>query len=348
MEQPQCRDHNISLGARVNSTDVSKIKRGRDVSTIKGLIDEYIESYAKPQKTSWHSDLRMLNKDVLPKWKYLATAHVTPRDVTKLMHRLIAQGSGTSVNKILNLLQSVFAFAVSQGLIDTDPCAGLSAPIETSSKDRVFNKDEVKKFWHGLKNAKMPEGMKLSLKLILLTGQRNGEVIGSKWEEFDLREKWWTIPPTRTKNKKKHRVYLTKMTLDVLQEAKKIGAGSDWVFPSSKEKPISSREVSRAIKNNCENKSKGQSKQKQPYGDAFNIGLFTPNDLRRTTANLMAKAGMDASRIANVLNQSTATLENVNVNDSQKRQSLIVWERQLQTLLFSWVKPRSASASTNK
>jgi integrase len=53
----------------------------------------------------------------------------------------------------------------------------------------------------------MSERMKSLLKLLLLTGQRNGEVAGAKWEEFDLREKWWTIPGTRTKNKKRHQVF---------------------------------------------------------------------------------------------------------------------------------------------
>jgi len=32
-------------------------KQARDISLIKGLIDQYIESYLKPKKVSWHEDL---------------------------------------------------------------------------------------------------------------------------------------------------------------------------------------------------------------------------------------------------------------------------------------------------
>jgi integrase len=327
----------------VSFTDAAMKTGGRDVSTIKGLIDEYIEAYAKPKKMSWHTDLRMLNKEVLPKWKYLPTANVTERDVTKLLHRLVAQGSGASVNKILKVLQSLFAFAVSRGIINTHPCLALGAPNAEASKDRVLNKNEIKLVWSGLDKAKMPEGMKLSLKLLLLTGQRNGEVAGAKWVEFDLREKWWTIPSARTKNKKSHRVYLTNMSLDILKEAKKICADSSWVFPTTKEKPLAPRDISRAIKNNCEDKSKGHSKHKPPYGDIFKIGPFTPNDLRRTTASQMAESGLDASRIAKVLNQTTANSDKASTNDSQKRHALIIWERKLQAILFSWVRPSTAT-----
>ena len=89
----------------------SKKNKVRDTSKFKGLIDEYIETYAKPKKMSWHEDLRILNKDVLPKWKYLPTFNITKQDVTKLLNRI--GKSGGVPNKIFKVLQSMFAFAVS-------------------------------------------------------------------------------------------------------------------------------------------------------------------------------------------------------------------------------------------
>ena len=116
--------------------DISTKKQARDTSTIKGLIDEYIESYAKPKKISWHEDLRVLNKDVLSKWKYLPTADITKKDVTKLLFRVGA--SGGVANKTLKVLQSMFSFAVSRRILKLSPCADMEIQNKDSPKVRVF------------------------------------------------------------------------------------------------------------------------------------------------------------------------------------------------------------------
>ena len=304
--------------------ETSTKKQARDTSNIKGLIDEYIESYAKPKKMSWHEDLRVLNKDVLSKWKYLPTADITKKDVTKLLFRVSA--SGGVANKTLKVLQSMFSFAVSRSILKLSPCADMEIQNKDSPKVRVFKSGEIRKIWFGLENAKMSERMKSILKLLLLTGQRNGEVAGAKWEEFNLREKWWTIPGTRTKNKKRHQVFLTPMVIDILGQPKKHG----WVFPSGKDKHIAPRAVSLSIRNNSENKN--QSRQNSAYCDFFRVGQFTPNDLRRTAATLMEEAGVDEKIIDKVLNQSTKS----NTRDPEIRQALQSLEQKLQEILVDW------------
>ena len=300
--------------------------QGRDTSTVKGLIDEYIESYAKPKKMSWHENLRVLNKDVLPKWKYLPTSDITKQDVTKLLDRI--GKSGGAPNKVFKVLQSMFVFAVSESILEANPCLEIAVENEDTPKERIFKPDEIRKIWFGLEKAKMSEAMRSLLKFLLLTGQRNGEVAGAKWEEFNLRSNWWTIPGTRTKNKKSHQVFLTPMAIDVLGQVRRHG----WVFPSGKDKHIAPRAVSLAIRNSSENRAR----QKTAYGDFFKVGQFVPNDLRRTAATLMLGAGVDETHIAKVLNQATTDI----FHDPVIRQALETWEKKLQTILFGWRKPK--------
>ena len=302
----------------------SNKNRGRDTSTVKGLIDEYIETYAKPKKMSWHEDLRMLNKDVLPKWKYLSTFNITKQDVTKLLNRI--GKSGGSPNKVSKVLQSMFAFAVSRSIMETNPCSDIVVFNEDAPKERILKADEIRKIWFGLEKTIMSESMRSVLKFLLVTGQRNGEVAGAKWEEFNIRSKWWTIPGTRTKNKKSHQVFLTPMVIDLLGQVKRHG----WVFPSGKDKHISPRSVSLAIRNNTEKRTQ----QKSTYGDFFKVGQFVPNDLRRTAAALMAEAGVDEAPIAKVMNQAPSD----RTRDPEIRQALEVWEKKLQTILYGWRK----------
>jgi integrase len=310
----------------------SNKNRVRDTSTVKGLIDEYIETYAKPKKMSWHEDLRMLNKDVLPKWKYLPTFNITKQDVTKLLNRI--GKSGGAPNKIFKVLQSMFAFAVSRSIMETNPCLDIEVLNEDAPKERILKADEIRKIWFGLEKTKMSESMRSILRFLLVTGQRNGEVAGAKWEEFNIRSKWWTIPGTRTKNKKSHQVFLTPMVIDLLGQVKRHG----WVFPSGKDKHIAPRSVSLAIRNNTEKRTQ----KKYTYGDFFKVGQFVPNDLRRTAAALMAEAGVDKVPIAKVMNQVPSD----RTRDPEIRQALEVWEKKLETILYGWRKHKPVTNSS--
>ena len=52
--------------------------------------------------------------------------------------------------------------------------------------------------------------------MLLLTGQRRGEVAGARWSEFDLAAKTWTVPPERFKSNSVHVVPLTDDVLALL------------------------------------------------------------------------------------------------------------------------------------
>jgi integrase len=72
-----------------------------------------------------------------------------------------------------------------------------------------------------------------------LTAARSGEVLNARWEEIDLDAKVWTIPPTRTKSAREHRVPLSDPALAVLarMSAAKV---SEFVFPGQRpHRPLS-------------------------------------------------------------------------------------------------------------
>ena len=55
-----------------------------------------------------------------------------------------------------------------------------------------------------------------ALETAILTAARTGEVLGARWEEFDLPAKLWTVPAQRMKGGKEHRVPLSPRVLDIL------------------------------------------------------------------------------------------------------------------------------------
>ena len=49
---------------------------------------------------------------------------------------------------------------------------------------------------------------KVQSELLVLTGQRRGEVAGMRWDELDLDAGVWSLPGSRTKNHRPHTVPL--------------------------------------------------------------------------------------------------------------------------------------------
>jgi integrase len=68
-----------------------------------------------------------------------------------------------------------------------------------------------------------------ALEFAILTAARSGEVLGARWEEFDLAGAIWTVPAGRMKGGREHRVPLSKRALELVK-AMHDGRSGDFVF----------------------------------------------------------------------------------------------------------------------
>ena len=84
----------------------------------------------------------------------------------------------------------------------------------------------------------------------MLTAARSGEVRGARWDEIDLSAGVWTIPATRMKAKREHRVPLCGRAAEILQAARALGDGpSPLVFPSQGGKPSGLTRLPKLLQN---------------------------------------------------------------------------------------------------
>ena len=70
------------------------------------------------------------------------------------------------------------------------------------------------------------------LEFTILTAARTNEAIKAKPEEFDLTGATWTIPASRMKTKREHRVPLSPRTVEIVREMLKLD--QDYVFPAAR------------------------------------------------------------------------------------------------------------------
>jgi integrase len=82
----------------------------------------------------------------------------------------------------------------------------------------------------------------LTLEFVILTACRSGEVLrsirdgvimGARWEEIDRTAKVWTIPASRMKTGREHRVPLVDCALAILDELEKVQRGA-FIFPGQR------------------------------------------------------------------------------------------------------------------
>jgi integrase len=73
----------------------------------------------------------------------------------------------------------------------------------------------------------------LALQFVIFTASRTGEVLGATWDEIDLANKTWAVPPERMKAGEIHRVPLSRSALAILHRMEAVRIG-DFVFAGAK------------------------------------------------------------------------------------------------------------------
>jgi integrase len=77
-----------------------------------------------------------------------------------------------------------------------------------------------------------------ALEFLILTAARTGEVIGARWDEIDMQTKIWTIPASRMKAGREHRVPLAEHSLAVLTHMQSLRQ-NEYVFPGDQRAQLS-------------------------------------------------------------------------------------------------------------
>ena len=141
--------------------------------------------------------------------------------------------------------------------------------------------EEIVTVWRNLED----ESMHRLLKFLLLTGVRLSEALNLDRKEIDATNHWWTIPGSRTKSKRPHRVYLTETASYQLTEKRHPFFNGVLREGKKKQQPLSTQALNHNLKRN----------------DYYGVERFCAHDLRRTIGSGLALLGFTTDHIAAVL-----------------------------------------------
>lgn len=321
-----------------------QLETKRNALTVEKLVDDYIKLHAKKFKRSWEKDAQILNRDIIPLWGKRKAEDVKRKDVVSLLDGIVARNAPIMANNTFAVIRKMFNWALEKGKLESTPCLGLKLPSPRVECDRVFSEKEIGVFWESLERTDLNMSVEIrkALKLVLVTAQRPGEVIGMHTNEIDGH--WWTLPAGRSKNGREHRVYLTDTALDLIGPIKVLDKETKEMKPkgyifktplTKKDKPIGETALPIAVMRNL-NYPVIDEKGKPATENRLGVDPFTPHDLRRTAATFMSQIGCMDEVIDAVLNHKKKGIikaYNKNKYDTEKQAALTEWELKLSCVL---------------
>lgn len=257
--------------------------RQKQAGTVAQAVEQFLARHGKHYRPKpLYEASRRLQLYVVDSWGARKLDSITRADVRAMLAGIEAP---IAANRLHSIVRKFFNWAVENDLIASSPVAGLKKPNPETSRDRVLTDDELKAVWRAADKEGYPFGT--ILQLLILTGQRRGEVACMMWSELDLKSELWTLPRDRVKNKRQHEVPLSHQAVAIINQAPRIG--DCYVFTLSGRIPY------------------GGFKAKLPV----EIAPWTVHDLRRTAASGMARLGISLVVIEKILNHVSGSLAGI-------------------------------------
>ena len=192
------------VDAGLDPLDIKEIDR--KTMTLESLAQDYLESYAKVKKRSWKEDQRILNSYILKgSIRNKKAKDISRKHLKAILDKMVKENGKVIANQTYSVVRKMFNYALEAEIVEYSTCFGLSRPGgKETPKKRYLMEDEIKEFWLSLENKAVPAATRDALEIILLLGQRPGEIC--KMHRNDIKGSWWRIPGSTAKNDEEHTV----------------------------------------------------------------------------------------------------------------------------------------------
>ncbi len=328
----QYPDISLAEARKLALEDRARVQQGVDVAaekqkakreastawTVRQLAEDYLQkSIGRLEESTLKGHRQRLRDYVYPVLGNTPVDEVRPIDLIEIIER--ASKKSLHVAKlVLGIQKAIFAHGIGRHIIDADPALQLRSnsvigprPV---ARTRVMLSEAELKIILPLR-PKMGIPNALMAKILLCTAVRIGELVGARWENVDLEQRIWFIPPTDIKGKKSRArngedvrgfyVPLSEPVVSWFQDLKDLAFESAYVLPiRSRKKAIGDAHMEPVTLNAAFSKFwKTYLTEK--------CQRFTPHDLRSTARSHLGRLGVDLLIAERCLNHSLGGLMDI-------------------------------------
>jgi len=288
------------------------VKDRRDRYTVAALCDAYLREHVQRNRKRADEPRRLMNREVIPAVGQLPAHALTRTEVHEIIQTIVKRGANRVAHMVRNELRAAYEHAVTAGRLPethANPCSKVKAPPQRR-RTRAFTDAELSKFCKWLPIARVSRSVRDAMHLEILTAARQGEIVGMRWADIDLRKREWH--QTQTKNRRSNTVMLSDQAIEILKN--RVELNRDWVFPL----PYGAGHIA----------SKAIGIQQYAAKTELHIPDWTVHDLRRSALTGLARLGCPRvvqDRIANHVDRSMAAIYDRYDYDAEARKWLQDW-----------------------
>lgn len=206
------------------------------------------EAWLENKRPSWTERYSKKTHQLLSNWVYpeinnTPVAQLSSRDILDLLRKMENAGIGETTRKVKGLLEHIFAFAMVEGHINTNPVIGVEKALKSLPRvnhQRHLPAGRMNELLQKIKNDTGNPIVRLGFQLLIYTNVRTMDVRRMEWKDVDLEKKIWSIPAAKMKMQRPHTVLLNKQAISVLKDLKQLTGQTPYVLksPNQIDKPV--------------------------------------------------------------------------------------------------------------
>jgi integrase len=288
LESARLRAIELTSAARTGHDLIAEEEAGRAAEaariSVTVLIDNYVRRRVAGQlRTAKEIESRL--RRTLRTLAHRPACEIRRRDIRALLDEVADGGHVREAEKRRQTIGAMFRWATSQDIIETNPTDGLASYGASPLRDRVLSHEEIRQLWDWLSRPEELPTPTDILKLELLLGARCGEIGGLRADEIDQRTWLWTLPSSRSKNKRPRITPLVGRAREII-ERRLEAAPHGPLFVTETGSSMTSSSVGAFLLNRAKR---------------LPIDKFTSHDLRRTVATQLVEMGIALDVVAVVI-----------------------------------------------
>lgn len=227
-----------------NGHDPSAVKqeiKQEKIKEVGNTFEAIAREWHEHKKSEWSEVnakivIDRLERDIFPEIGKYPIKLITHKMLLDLAHSVKQRGANELAKRIIQMCRHIYRYAIVTGRAEQNIAEDLKGMVKAKPKSHyaAIEARDLPEFITDLRNhkAKLNRQTYLAVNFMMLTFVRTGEMIGAKWDEFDLKQKIWLIPGSRMKMGNEHIVPLSRQAIEILEELRELHNHPVYVFPS--------------------------------------------------------------------------------------------------------------------
>ena len=292
-------------------------RRDKDLNTLRVLIEEFLaakERQLRPR--SFFEVKRYLTGGYFRPLHSMPIDTVTRHDVSARVVAIARESGDPTAARAKGALSNFFVWSRRMGLCEQNPTIDSAEPEPSPPRERVLSDEELAAIWRACGN----DDYGRIIRLLVLTGCRRAEIGDMAWSEIDLEAATFTIPASRSKNKRPHTLPVMPIMREIIIGVPQM-ATRDQLFGLRSHGFTAWHEGKPAL-------------------DArAGVTDWHLHDIRRTVATRLADLGVQPHIVEQILNhrsghrRGVASIYNRSVYEREVKAALALWSDHVRMLV---------------